>query len=527
MSTTVLGKVSMTPKGAWNASTSYEPLDVVSYGGSAFLARRANSNVTPTEGADWQMIAEKATVGNIAQTTGTDTDKVMSQKAVTDLTVIDSVNLYNPDAQTPETISPHYYVTGSPYTTTQFDDKWNCTAPIPVKENTQYSIGLVPAYSYIDKPWHQASHGVFCYDSDGNYIDNGSIVTGTFTTYANTAYIRFNYYIGGGCSLDVLNARCMLVEGGTLPTEYVVNCSIKQKLLLLQEKTEKTLETVPFYEITDIGTKLNITFPYGDENATMELYKDGGNNLFDFRKLTGSKSGVIVYSTGDWHAPFKISAVNNADGDNPTSEYFTGGNHRTTNIGSGGGATAKTESIHYFADGKKITEGSGFARRIEIQWANLVQGYNTSKEDGSGRYILRENHTIVFKDGVFHTHVELVPLENIEMHLWYGFQGFIGGKYPKTKYIGAYNRGEYDSSNNSNSGDLLAHTMVHYGDKHKLEMSIDPNYDLGARKTDYAQWNSGMFTSSQKAYFTIINKSIAFNTGDNYFLRGKYIFSPI
>ncbi len=59
MSTTVLGKVSMTPKGAWNASTSYEPLDVVSYGGSAFLARRANSNVTPTEGADWQMIAEK------------------------------------------------------------------------------------------------------------------------------------------------------------------------------------------------------------------------------------------------------------------------------------------------------------------------------------------------------------------------------------------------------------------------------------------------------------------------------------
>lgn len=84
MSTTILGKVSMTPKGAWNAGTSYEPLDVVSYGGSAFLARRANSNVTPTEGEDWQMIAEKATVGNIAQTTGTDTEKVMSQKAATD-----------------------------------------------------------------------------------------------------------------------------------------------------------------------------------------------------------------------------------------------------------------------------------------------------------------------------------------------------------------------------------------------------------------------------------------------------------
>lgn len=83
MSTTVLGKVSITPKGAWSAGTSYEPLDVVSYGGSAFLARRANSNVTPTEGADWQMIAEKATVGNIAQTTGDSTELVMSQKTVT------------------------------------------------------------------------------------------------------------------------------------------------------------------------------------------------------------------------------------------------------------------------------------------------------------------------------------------------------------------------------------------------------------------------------------------------------------
>ena len=84
MSTTVLGKISMMPKGAWNAGTSYEPLDVVSYGGSAFLARRANSNVTPVEGDDWQMIAEKATIGNLLQTTGDSTEDAMSQKAATD-----------------------------------------------------------------------------------------------------------------------------------------------------------------------------------------------------------------------------------------------------------------------------------------------------------------------------------------------------------------------------------------------------------------------------------------------------------
>lgn len=64
MSTTILGKVSITPKGAWKANASYERLDAVSYNGSSFLARRSNQNVVPTEGDDWQMMAEKATAAN-------------------------------------------------------------------------------------------------------------------------------------------------------------------------------------------------------------------------------------------------------------------------------------------------------------------------------------------------------------------------------------------------------------------------------------------------------------------------------
>lgn len=72
-----------------------------------------------------------------------------------------SINLYDPSLQTDETIAPHYYVSGAPYSSTNYDTMWNCTAPIPVKPSTMYTVGLVPAYHYvygsedimIEKPW--------------------------------------------------------------------------------------------------------------------------------------------------------------------------------------------------------------------------------------------------------------------------------------------------------------------------------------------------------------------------------------
>jgi hypothetical protein len=72
-----------------------------------------------------------------------------------------SENIYNPDLQTAETISPHYYVSGKPYETMQFDNSYNCTAPISVDENTAYWLGLVPAVNGYTKPWADAGHGVF------------------------------------------------------------------------------------------------------------------------------------------------------------------------------------------------------------------------------------------------------------------------------------------------------------------------------------------------------------------------------
>ena len=55
------GRIMPLPKGAWNSATQYEMLDMVSYNGSMYIAKRSNTNVTPVEGADWQLASQGAT----------------------------------------------------------------------------------------------------------------------------------------------------------------------------------------------------------------------------------------------------------------------------------------------------------------------------------------------------------------------------------------------------------------------------------------------------------------------------------
>jgi hypothetical protein len=46
-------------QGAWDAATNYVTDDAVSYQGSSWRAKRANTNITPVEGEDWTIIAQK------------------------------------------------------------------------------------------------------------------------------------------------------------------------------------------------------------------------------------------------------------------------------------------------------------------------------------------------------------------------------------------------------------------------------------------------------------------------------------
>ena len=65
MSETILGKVSVTPKGAYAAGTQYERLDAVSHGGGSWMALKTVQGVEPgTDPESWMQLAEKGKTGD-------------------------------------------------------------------------------------------------------------------------------------------------------------------------------------------------------------------------------------------------------------------------------------------------------------------------------------------------------------------------------------------------------------------------------------------------------------------------------
>lgn len=60
---TTLGRVSVVPKGEYNASTEYERLDLVRYNGAGYMALRTMTGVEPVDGADWMLLVDRGDAG--------------------------------------------------------------------------------------------------------------------------------------------------------------------------------------------------------------------------------------------------------------------------------------------------------------------------------------------------------------------------------------------------------------------------------------------------------------------------------
>lgn len=64
--------------GLWDDTTTYQPLNIVSYNGSSFIAKIANTNQEPDEGQYWGLLAQRGSGGGGG---GTDIDKATEQQA--------------------------------------------------------------------------------------------------------------------------------------------------------------------------------------------------------------------------------------------------------------------------------------------------------------------------------------------------------------------------------------------------------------------------------------------------------------
>lgn len=295
------------------------------------------------------------------------------------------------------------------------------------------------------------------------------------------------------------------------------------------------------YKVLDNGIILSEKYD-GENDIQYYLCKHSLNELFDFLHTyiyPNSKSNPIIheidnnyriiYGNGDWHAPIQIKAINNADGDNlnPNDAYFTGGMHGYKNATTDASKTARCAGVRFFSDRSEIFANDvGYADEVVIYWENYLQASNTEKEDGSGREVLKECHTLTYINGEFHSHVELIPLEDITCVLWYGFQMmYQSGSNKTVRYIGATNRNAYEYNVNSECGDKTTDLfrLINNDTNMVQEMYVNPIIDVGKRNMCKSDLTKAMFGMNYgKAYATVINNNATLYMGCVYALDGVY-----
>lgn len=284
------------------------------------------------------------------------------------------------------------------------------------------------------------------------------------------------------------------------------------------------------------GNKVTICVPSANRKLIVTIgpsSKDIGNGLIDFRYwgYSSLSSGIEgtrtkLYSTeSDCFGPFQIRAKSNIDGDDLANTTFTGGSHRYNNKSVGSSPTARLGNVDIRVDGLSSESYEGEFTEFEIQWDAYVQATNTKKEDGTGREVLKQVNTIKYADGEFRCSTELIPLEDITLHLWYGYQCVgvnPGGTYSLTDhwvFVNAENR--VNDSTGSGAKDTSA--MIGYTDKFEQQMWVDTTIDMGKREMLTGE-QSGAFKSGDKGYFRIANNDATLAEGEHYFLYGIYIF---
>ena len=287
------------------------------------------------------------------------------------------------------------------------------------------------------------------------------------------------------------------------------------------------------------GDSASIKMPYNTTEELVMLFKkptNHGNGLPDFYKVytvdddgmspdvAGQVVRLIIDSATDMFSPHTMRAINNADGDTPQNTYFTGGNHRTNNTGIGGGATASCTKFEiYDQDGKSLKNKSDYCQRIKICWTNMIQAYNTSKADGSGRAVLQEDiQMIVTPDGLCDVSIIHTALEDIERNWYYGLQGILA-KFNKCWFVGGSNRLTIESPwAQTDNGNLKCREIkLKSSSNDVLEIKIDDT-DIGSFEYNIATFSA--YITSLKSYFNIVRGSYRQNQNNTTFLRGHYKF---
>ena len=405
-----------------------------------------------------------------------------------------------------------------------------------------YDIVAIPVSAgetYIVKGVGQAGADKKCYA-----VYSSSSLADMVT--ANALKISYEYlnYNSGSYELEVT-----IPEGGVClaaTATYGTGVTFYKKVTASKTENVLNLEQTCFRYSFLNANILDVVTHSGTKDFVLRLGKQTiGNNLFDViglyqlpfnAPIDGALFSNNSQNNSDWIGPFQVAAVANKDGDDTGSGSgydedgfkitFTGGAHRYNNTTSGSTATARLSDLKFKINGKTMTEGYGYASKVEISWTNHIQAYNTKKLDGTGREVLKEHCKLTYNGLDWKVEIVLEPLEQISIRTWYGLQmtGVPGNTSSHWRYVDGSNRGVDETYSGNNS----AKAVVAYGGNYEVEMWVDTDTDLGKRRLCYDDITNSAFHSGTKVYFMLANDYSAgknLTLGNYYYLFGKYKFS--
>lgn len=245
----------------------------------------------------------------------------------------------------------------------------------------------------------------------------------------------------------------------------------------------------------------------------------GVNKLWQIRsvEIYDSSDNLLVKSTTDTDSvgPYHVGAVNNADGDNigTAISNFTGGCHGY-NGDLTGTATASSSVVV-----------NSLGSIVDVVVTNRIQGYNTRKEDGTGREILVEEVHYIFENKVdgFKVNNYIKALEEVTINLYYGMQIAFARQYVKfnSGEVGKWKEQSLNASYDGNSLDSVA------GKSNTGLIQEMYVLDRGLGHFGLVPSDIPKVFQSGKIYYNLIRQNVSLEADDTLFFEGGYIFNYV
>lgn len=360
------------------------------------------------------------------------------------------------------------------------------------------------------------------YKSDGSllsYVDNGGGLPKTVTNYDATAPNQAAYF-----SVTSYQVRPVIFK-------YTLNVEPKHFPLFLHRRN--ALAEVMFKYTADKDAI--VTFNKVGPNSILQIAgfqtiantDDGCSGDFDAARTTLRNAG------SDWMSPYKVIAVNNADGDGSgqgVNGYYTGGFHGY-NGDQTGSATGSTTSFKFFVDGKEVTETADAiyhaSDEIVILVTNAIQGNNTTKSNGTGRAILQEQIKYTITPKRIDIENTISALEDIVISQYYGLQLFKFSNMTGFLYYGDTVEEHDFSAVTSYTQDIDYLVGGLDADPDRIVCQLDKK---GIGRHQYIKRGGIMARSiiGGKAYNNLVDNSpnyLPLSTNDSVFISGHYAFA--